>query len=125
MNENYWVPRGKDKDIAMFNGAEELCSASLIFGAAGCVPGLANFFPRLFVDMYDASLKGDIKACYELQKKVWQVRKALFFGKHWMAAMKHIGAVMGFGADISMLPVEPLTDAQKAQVDALIKPFME
>ena len=115
----------EDKDIAVFNGAEELCSAALIFGAAGCVPGLANFFPRLFVDMYDASLRGDIQACYELQKKVWQVRKALFFGRHWMAAMKHIGATMGFGADIAMLPVEPLTDEQKRKVDELAAQFME
>lgn len=115
----------EDKDIAVFNGAEELCSASLIFGAAGCVPGLANFFPRLFVDMYDASQRGDIESCYALQKKVWQVRKTLFFGKHWMAAMKHIGATMGFGEDIAMLPVEPLTDDQKRKVDELAGQFME
>ena len=113
----------EDKDIAMFNGAEELCSAAMVFGAQGCVPGLANFFPKMFVDMYDAAQAGDLKRCYDLQKDCWRVRKALFFGKHWMAAMKHIGSKMGFGADIAMLPVEPLTDAQKKQVDELVAQF--
>ena len=113
----------EDKDIAVFNGAEELCSVAMVFGAQGCVPGLANFFPKLFVDMYDAAQKGEVRKCYELQKQVRELRKCLFYGKHWMSAMKHIGATMGFGSDVAMLPVEPLTDEQKKQVDAHCKAF--
>lgn len=113
----------EDKDIAFFNGAEELCSASMLNGAQGCVPGLANFFPKLFVDMYYAAEKGDVKKCYDLQKAVWELRKCLFIGKHWMSAMKHIGATMGFGEDIAMLPIEPLTEEQKKLIDQHCKKF--
>lgn len=113
----------EDRDIAVFNGAEELCSAAMIFGAQGCVPGLANFFPKMFVDMYGACQRGDIQTAYRLQKEVWDLRKVLSLGKHWMSAMKHIGAGMGFGSDIASLPVEPLTAEQAAAMDAIVKHF--
>ena len=114
----------EDRDIAVFNGAEELCSASMIFGAQGCVPGLANFFPKMFVDMYNAAQKGDIAECYRLQRAVWDLRKVLSVGKHWMSAMKHIGARMGFGSDTASLPVEPLTDAQKKGIDEIVERYL-
>lgn len=115
----------EDKDIAVFNGAEELCSAAMTFGAQGCVPGLANFFPKMFVEMYDACQRGDTKEAYRLQKEVWDLRKCLNQGKHWMSAMKHIGSTMGFGADVASLPVEPLTADQAAKIDAIVARYKE
>ncbi len=114
----------EDRDVAVFNGAEELCSAAMIFGAQGCVPGLANFFPKMFVDMYGACERGDIREAYRLQKEVWALRKVLTIGKHWMSAMKHIGHSMGFGADVASLPVEPLTPEQAKAIDEIIKRYL-
>lgn len=114
----------EDRDIAVFNGAEELCSAAMIFGAQGCVPGLANFFPKMFVDMYEAAQAGDVKTCYKLQRDVWDLRKVLSVGKHWMSAMKHIGAKLGFGADIASLPIEPLTAEEKKGIDAIVERYL-
>ena len=113
----------EDRDVAVFNGAEELCSAAMTFGAQGCVPGLANFFPKMFVEMYDACKRGDTQTAYRLQKDVWDLRKVIFVGKHWMSAMKHIGSSMGFGADVASLPVEPLTAAQARQIDAIVERY--
>ncbi len=114
----------EDRDVAVFNGAEVLCSAAMIFGAQGCVPGLANFFPKMFVDMYGACERGDIREAYRLQKEVWALRKVLAIGKHWMSAMKHIGHSMGFGADVASLPVEPLTPEQAKAIDEIIKRYL-
>lgn len=115
----------EDSNISLFNGAEELCSASMIFGAQGCVPGLANFFPRLFVDMYDAALKGDIPQAYNLQKKVWDVRKTLSVGKSWMSAMKYIASKLDLGSDTVSSPVEPLTADEKKKVDEILERYIE
>lgn len=114
----------EDRDIAVFNGAEELCSAAMIFGAQGCVPGLANFFPRMFVDIYNACKKGDIQEAYRLQKDIWSLRKVLSVGKHWMSAMKHIGHSMGFGADVASLPIEPLMPEQAKAIDEITKRYL-
>ena len=114
----------QDRDIALFNGAEELCAAAMVFGAQGCVPGLANFFPKMFVDMADAAKKGDIGRATELQRDCWEVRKSLMVGKHWMSAMKYIGSRMGFGENISSDPIEPLTEEQMRQIDRIIEKYM-
>ena len=113
----------EDRDVAVFNGAEELCSAAMLFGAQGCVPGLASFFPKMFVDMYAACERRDIQEAYRLQKEVWALRKVLAIGKHWMSAMKHIGNSMGFGADVASLPVEPLTPEQAKAIDEIVKRY--
>jgi len=114
----------EDSNISLFNGAEELCGASMLFGAQGCVPGLANFFPWLFVDMYDAALKNDTKKVYDLQKQVWDVRKTLSAGKSWMSAMKYISKRFGFGTDKVTSPVEPLTAEEKREIDEIMERYM-
>lgn len=114
----------EDRDIAVFNGAEELCSAAMIFGAQGCVPGLANYFPKMFVDMYDACKAGDIAKAYQLQRDCWDVRKALNVGKHWMSAMKYIGSKLGFGANLASDPIEPLTTEQMRGIDEIVERYL-
>ncbi len=115
----------EDSNISLFNGAEELCGVSLLFGAQGNVPGLANFFPHLFTDMYAAALQNDIAKVYDLQKKVWDVRKTLSVGKSWMSSMKFISSRLGFGSEKTTYPVEPLTDADKKKIDEIIEKYIE
>jgi 4-hydroxy-tetrahydrodipicolinate synthase len=107
--------------IALFNGAEELCAASLVFGGDGCVPGLANFFPKLFVDLFTAAHAGDIRKAYDLQKKVWEIRKVLYVGRSWMSAMKYLARRAGFGSDRAAAPVEPLTAREKREIDHVLE----
>jgi len=111
----------EDSNISLLNGAEELCSVSMIFGAQGCVPGLANFFPRLFVDLYNAGLNKDIKLSYELQKQVWDIRKALSVGKSWISAMKYISYKLCLSSDKASSPIEPLTDKDRKTIDIIIE----
>lgn len=114
----------EDKPVSLFDGAEELCASSLVFGAQGLVPGLSNFFPSVFVNMYKASLTGNIKEVYELQKKVWEIRKALTIGKSWMSAMKYIGSKLKFGENIAALPVQPLTRKEEQCIDTIINKYL-
>jgi 4-hydroxy-tetrahydrodipicolinate synthase len=113
----------EDTNLSIFNGAEELCAASLIFGAEGCVPGLATFFPKLFIDLYNAALAQDVRQVYELQKQVWDLRKVLFVGKSWMSAMKYIAQKMNLGSDKVSSPIEPLTAAERSRIDEIIKNY--
>jgi len=112
------------KNISFFNGAEELCGAAMEFGADGCVPGLGVYFPELFVDMYKAALAGDTEKVYQLQKQCWAVRKSLSVGKHWLPAMKHIGYHLGLCNDLTTFPIEPLTDAEKKEIDRILLDVM-
>ncbi|MHB8277082.1 MAG: dihydrodipicolinate synthase family protein [Candidatus Humimicrobiaceae bacterium] len=111
----------EDSNISFFNGAEELCSASMIFGAQGCIPGLANYFPKLFVDLYNAGLDKDIKLSYELQKQVWDVRKSLSVGKSWISAMKYIGYKLSLSSDKASSPIEPLNNMERKRIDEILE----
>ena len=111
----------ENEDISVFNGAEELCSAAMIFGADGCVPGLACFYPELFASLYTAAKSGDIETAYLLQKKVWEIRKALFVGKSWLSAMKYISKKIGLSADFVSTPIEPLTVAEKERINSILE----
>ena len=115
----------RDTHVALFNGAEELCAAAMAFGADGCVPGLANFFPGLFVRLAEAAREKDLTRAFELQEKVWEIRKALFVGSSWVSAMKYIGMRMGFGEGRCAWPIEPLTGSQKQRIDEILAAFTE
>lgn len=112
----------KDADISIFNGAEELCAAAMLFGANGCVPGLGCIFPKVFVDMYNAAQEGNIELAFQLQKQVWLVRKALFAGQSWLSAMKYLGKYTGLSStDYASFPIEPLTTNQKNMINQYVK----
>ena len=110
----------KNTKISLFNGAEELCAVSMAFGAQGCVPGLANFFPKLFIDCCEYARTGRLQEARALQEKIIRVRKCLFFGSHWMAVMKYLSKRMGFGEGGLSLPIEPLSNENIKQIEALL-----
>ena len=112
----------EDADISIFNGAEELCAAAMVFGADGCVPGLGCLFPKVFKDMYDAAQKGDVQAAYGFQRQVWHVRKSLSVEKSWLSSMKYLGYLLQLSStDYTSFPIEPLTDAEKTKIDQIVK----
>lgn len=110
-----------DKDISLFNGAEELCAASMLFGAQGCIPGLANFFPDLFVQLYEVCKSGNITESYELQKKICEVRDCLFEGPAWISVMKYLLSVYDLGEEYVSWPIPEMTDEHKNRVLKILR----
>src|SRR5438309_1776409 len=54
-------------DFGVFCGPEELVATALTLGARGGVTGGANLFPRLYVDLYNAFVRGDGERVARLQ----------------------------------------------------------
>lgn len=121
LQQNIYVLEGTK--VSMFNGAEELCAASMLFGAEGCVPGLANFFPKLFIDCCNAAHDRELETAIALQKKIIEIRQILFVGSHWMAAMKYLAQKFGFGTDELSLPLEPLSGTEKHRIDEMLERY--
>lgn len=53
----------------MFQGGESLVASSFLFGAHGAILGLANAFPRLCVDIYEAAQAKDVDRLITLQER--------------------------------------------------------
>lgn len=65
------------KDFNIVNGTESYLFPSFCAGVKAGVSGLANAFPELFVDLYEAFTKKDLERGAALQLKVNQTREAL------------------------------------------------
>lgn len=109
----------KNKDISVLNGAEELCSVSMLYGAQGCIPGLANFVPELFVKLRESCASGQVAEAFLLQEKINAVRKAIFVSGCWMAGMKGILELLGLGTRTVTEPLLPVTDQQLDQIRSI------
>jgi 4-hydroxy-tetrahydrodipicolinate synthase len=56
--------------FAYLHGNEMLTVPSLLFGAAGAVPSVANFAPRVFVDAFDAARARDLDKLKSLHARI-------------------------------------------------------
>ena len=63
-------------DFSLFVGPEEMMAESVLMGAHGGVNGGANMFPKLYVDLYNASVARNFDQIKSLQDKVLAVSAA-------------------------------------------------
>ena len=73
-------------DFSIFVGPEELLGESVLFGADGGVSGGANLNPRLFVQMYEAAMSGDIQKMRRYQMQIYEQRRLYSLG-HYQSSM--------------------------------------
>jgi 4-hydroxy-tetrahydrodipicolinate synthase len=72
-------------------GPEEMLGEATLLGAHGGVSGGANLFPRLYVDLYEAALAGDLAGVQRLHQSVMEVSCALYgVGKYGSSIIKGI-----------------------------------
>lgn len=117
----------KDSKISMFCGSESLFGPSLLFGADGCVSIIANFFPKVCVDLYRAASNKDIEKVIELQKKVNDIIRIFEINKSWLTIIRYLAVKMNFkskGDNNSINILEPLKSKEKALVDEIFDRYV-
>lgn len=84
-----WLAQAVDRhpDLTFLVGSDSLCFAGLEVGCAGLVSAVANVFPELIVDLYEAYAAGDEAHARALQSTVYDVRAAIKRGPY-MAGVK-------------------------------------
>lgn len=112
----YSVP----EDFALFVGPEELTSECVIMGAAGGVNGGANLFPKLYVDLYQASVQRDMKKVAALQKTVMEISTRLYtigkYGSSYLKGVKCSLSVMGICDDYLSYPYQRFREEERNKV---------
>lgn len=79
----------KRPDWPFLVGPEELLAEAVLAGGHGGVNGGANLHPRLYVDLYEASARGDWETARELSSKVLELSNRLYHvGQHGSAIIK-------------------------------------
>ena len=110
----------KETNIAVFCGDEQLIGPAVLLGADGGVPGMANYFVKQYVDLYDAAKQGNIEQMFRLQLDLMQIQKCKQYSDSWVGAIKYIGKLKGIHEEFAAIPAARLTDEEKEQIERIL-----
>src|SRR5439155_7431393 len=106
--------------FSVLQGRDTLIYQAMIFGAKGAVPATANIAPRLLVEIYEASVRGDHAAAKAAQLRLNPIRLALALGTA-PGGVKAALAVLGRSIGPSRSPVAPLTPEKQQHMRSLLE----
>lgn len=111
-------------DWSVLVGPEHLLAETVRRGGDGGVNGGANFYPRLFVDLYQAVRVGDAKLAEELQQRLVQLGQIYSVGRHASAVVKGMKcacSLLGLCDDRMAEPFERFHEPERERVRAILK----
>ena len=115
-----WLGQAIDDhpELTFLAGSDSLLFPGLEIGCSGMVSAVANVFPELVVDLYEAYDEGDEERARELQSDVFDVRDALKRGPY-MAGVKTALSVRDVGFDPGPLrsPLRRMDDDDRAALE--------
>lgn len=113
-----WLAQGIDShlDLTFLAGSDSLIFTGLEVGCSGAVSAVANAFPELVVDCYEAYDAGDEDRAQELQSKIFQVRDAFKAGGAYMSGVKTALRIRGFDAGPLRSPLRLKDDDGTAEL---------
>ncbi len=112
-------------DFPVIAGPEELLAETVLLGGGGGVPGGANLFPRLYVQLYEAACQGDLETVRRLQKQVIEVEHTLYvhgaYGSGVTQGLKCAAEEKGLCAGALCRPFQPLAAQTQAGIREQLK----
>ena len=116
-------------EFSIIAGTELYLPETIIYGGHGAVAGGANFFPRLFVDLYDASVANDKEIIVTLRAQVLKLYDTIYsVGNHvsrFTKGTKCALSVMGICNDHMALPLRKFNDTERGQIKKYVEEFKE
>lgn len=105
-------------DWSLLVGPEELLAETVLLGGHGGVCGGANLHPRLYVDLYDSALSGDLDRARELSRSVMNLSESIYtVGQHGSAIIKGIKcslSILGVCDDFMAAPFHRFHEEERA-----------
>ncbi|WP_435360971.1 dihydrodipicolinate synthase family protein [Haloarchaeobius sp. DFWS5] len=114
-----WLGQAIDAhpELTFMAGSDSLLFPGLEVGCAGLVSAVANVFPELVVDLFEAYDAGDEARARELQSEVYDVRDALKRGPY-MAGVKTALSLRGFEAGPLRDPLRKMDESDRDALEA-------
>ncbi|MCL7418533.1 MAG: dihydrodipicolinate synthase family protein, partial [Halalkalicoccus sp.] len=113
-----WLAQAIDAhpELTFLAGSDSLLFPGLEIGCSGMVSAVANVFPELVVDLFEAYDAGDEDRARELQSDVYDVRDAIKYGAY-MAGVKSALPHVGFEAGPLRSPLRTMDEESE---DAMV-----
>lgn len=111
-------------DFAVIAGTELFLPETILHGGHGAVAGGANIYPKLFVDLYQASLERDLDKIAVLREKVMRINDTIYnVGKHNSRIAKGIKcalSVMNICDDYMALPLRRHGKEERKKIEQYV-----
>jgi 4-hydroxy-tetrahydrodipicolinate synthase len=107
------------RDFIMLSGEDATALGFMAHGGHGCISVVSNVAPRLCADFQGACLAGDYRKALELQDRLMPLHDAMFCESN-PGPVKYAAWRLGLCSAETRLPLVPLSEAAKKQVDAAL-----
>ena len=107
------------RDFIMLSGEDATALGFMAHGGHGCISVVSNVVPRICADFQGACLAGDYRKALELQDRLMPLHDAMFCESN-PGPVKYAAWRLGLCSAETRLPLVPLSEAAKKQVDAAL-----
>ena len=113
--------------FSLITGTEMFLPETIVYGGHGAVAGGANFFPRLFVDLYDASIANDTDKIAVLREKVLKIYETIYsvgsYTSRYTKGTKSALRALGVCEDYMAMPLCNFGDEKRAKIKKYVEEF--
>ena len=113
------------QDFSILVGTESSLPETIANGGHGAIAGGANFFPRLFVDLYDASVADDKEMITILHEKVISIYETIYnvgqYDSRYIKGTKCVLSVIGICNDYMALPLRRFEEPERRKIEKYVK----
>lgn len=117
----------KSPEFSIITGTELFMPETIMQGGHGAIAGGANMFPKLFVDLYDASIAKDFEKITVLRDKVMRIYNTIYsVGKYtsrYLKGTKCALSALGICNDYVALPLRKFEGEDKQKIEQYILEF--
>jgi 4-hydroxy-tetrahydrodipicolinate synthase len=111
------VRRTCGADFCQLSGEDHTAVAHLASGGVGCISVTGNIAPRLLSAMHRAWQNGEVAEAIAIQHRLVPLHDAMFTETN-PGPVKYAASLLGFGHADCRLPMAPVSEATRAQVQA-------
>lgn len=116
-----------DNDFMVFCGNEDYFPKAILEGGNGAVTGGANMFPKLYVDLYNASLKNDSRQIAVLSEKVNWINKHIYgigqYSSKYIKSIKATLSILKICNDFVAQPFSKSDANERKQIEENLREF--
>ncbi len=109
-------------DFEVYSGFEENFAHNILSGGSGCIGGLSNLYPEIFVDWVKAINAKDMQKVSKIQETVDELSELYEIGKPFIPILKKSMMLKGIELeDYCKKPLLQATDKQTVSIRILMK----
>ena len=108
-------------DFAIFQGTQRVAGLSLLAGADGLVPGLANLAPSWFAEMIEAAGLHQVERVLDIQKRIVALWTLQSHSTHWLGCLKVAANLLGLCGTTVSAPLPKLSEGEVANVKGVLE----